>query len=225
MPAAIPIPAFRRALCLGSARLVSSAPWRFAKVIGIILAISFTFATIYLSGHGLGHQVHPIVARTAVLIAWLGGAVIALWNAGDRAKADHLDGIDALARTHGIDPHALIISRFLAVALRVTALVMLTCLPVVIASIAVSPSFSDALKRTLSLLPLAGFATAVGLVTGPLAGTCGWLAPRHGRSCLAVVVFIPWFLDGLGTTSHAGSNSILGLLGTLADLVTRVGTS
>jgi hypothetical protein len=220
---ALPLSAARRALRLSSARLVASGSWRFAKATGFVLSFWLTLAVAYLAAKGLGHEVHAVVARTAVWIAWIGGSAVALWSAGDRAKADHLEGIDLLARTHGIGPRTLALSRLLATALRVAALVLLTCLPVAFASLAASPTVSDALMRLLSLLPLVGFALSVGLVAGPLAGACGWFSPRHGRSWLIAIVLFPWSLDGLLTASRAQVGSIPGALGYLVDLVTKVG--
>ncbi len=222
-PPAQTLSAARRALRLSNARLAASGSWRFAKAAGVFLSFWLTLAVAYLAAKGFGHEVHAVVARSAVWIAWVGGSAVALWSAGDRARADHVEGIALLARTHGIEPRILAASRPMAVVLRVAALVMLTCLPVAVASLAAAPTVSDALMRLVSLLPLAGFALSVGLVAGPLAGACGWLSPRHGRSWLIAIVLFPWSLDGLLTTSRVQVGSIPGVLGFLADLVTKVG--
>jgi len=202
-----------------------SASWHLACAIAAILAAVHTIAIVILGVSGLGYQVHPVVTRTAILIAWLSGAVVALWNAGDRAGRDNAEGIAHLAGIRGISNKTLAISQLCAPGLGIAALILVACAPVILASLAAAPSVSDAVSRVASILPLGAFALCVGIVAGPLAGACGKLFPRHGRAWLAAVVLIPWSLDYMITASAAKVGSIPGMLGFLADLISQAGTS
>jgi len=208
---------------LVDARLRASGWWRFARTVGVVLAVLHTAAVIVLATNGLGHQVHSVVTRVAVLTAWFGGAAVAWWNAGNPAAADHAHGIDLLARVHGIRPQTLAFGRLCAPGLRVAALILLMSSPVLGASLASAASLNIAAWRLASVLPLVAFALSVGVVAGPIAATCGWLSPRHGRSLLFAMLVVPWSLDGMLSGSRACTRSITGMLGFVADLVTKMG--
>lgn len=212
-----------RAVQLTSARMTASLSWRLARFIGGGVAVVMTLSVVYLAVAGHGDDVQGAVTRTAVWVAWLGGTLMASWCAADRAGIDRKEGIEALARLHGIGAKELAWSRLLASTLRVSALVAFSSLPVAIAAMAASPSVGVGLSRLLSLLPLGAFALGVGLTAGAVATGCGWLSPRRGRSWLIAVVIVPWSLDGLLVPTRASVTSLPGLLGWLADLITRVG--
>ncbi len=212
-----------RSIRLASACMALSGPWRAARALSVWLAFCFTSAVVYLAAKGHGHEVHSVVSRAAVWIAWLAGTILAWWAAGDRASVDRKEGIESLARIHGIDATTLAWGRTIAATCRVAALVGLATLPVAVASMASSPSLSDGLLRLLSLLPLGGFCLGVGLTAGALACACGWLSPERGRAWLLSLVVIPWALDGVLVGARANVASLPGMLGFLADLATRVG--
>lgn len=219
-----PLPsAISRAIRLASTRMALSGAWRFALVVGAFVAFWLTLAVVYLAVKGHGDETRGVVARAGTWIAWLPGTVLAWWCAGDRAGTDRADGIERLASIHGITPSTLAWGRLLAATLRITALVALCCLPVAVASLAAAPSMHDGLLRLASLLPLAAFSVAVGLVAGAIASGCGWLSPHRGRTWLVAIVFLPWALDGVLVPTRANVASLPGMLGFLADLVTRVG--
>jgi hypothetical protein len=203
--------------------MATSGSWRFARAMGAFVAFWLTLAVVYLAAKGNGHEVHSVVTRAAVWVAWLSGSVLAWWCAADRAGIDRKEGIESLARMHGIHPRTLNIARVLTATLRTAALVALSALPVAVASLAAAPTPHDGLLRLLSLLPLGAFSLAVGLVAGALACGCGWLSPRYGRTWLTVIILLPWTLDGVLIPTRASVGSVPGLLGYLADLVTRAG--
>jgi hypothetical protein len=212
-----------RAVRLAGTRMATSGAWKFSRVIAALVAFWLTLAVVYLAVKGHGNEVQGVVTRAAVWIAWLGGTILAWWCAGDRAGVDRLEGIELLARIHGIDPRTLAWGRVLSATLRITALVGVTSIPVVFASLAAAPTLHDGLMRLASLAPLGGFALGVGLVAGALACGCGWFSPRRGRAWLTALVFVPWALDGVLVPTRANVASVPGMLGFLADLVTRVG--
>lgn len=221
-PRPLPSPLLR-AVRLASARMATSGAWRFSRVVASLVAFWLTLAVVYLAVKGHGHEVQGVVTRAAVWTAWLGGTILAWWCAGDRAGVDRLEGIEHLARSHGIDPNILAWGRVLSSTLRITALVAATSAPVLIASLAAAPTVRDGLMRLVSLLPLGGFALGVGLVAGALACGCGWLSPRRGRAWLTALIFVPWALDGVLVPTRANVASVPGMLGFLADLVTSAG--
>lgn len=221
-----PLPsALSRAVWLAGSRMAASGSWRFARVVGALVAFWLTLSVVYLAVKGHGHEVQPVVARAGTWVAWFGGTIVAWWCAGDRAGTDRSDGVEDMARIHGIAPATLAWGRLLAATVRLTALVALTCLPVALASMAAAPSLHDGLLRLASLVPLAAFSLGVGLVAGALASGCGWLSPRRGRSWLVAVVFLPWALDGVLVPTRSNVTSLPGVLGFLSDLITRMGTS
>ncbi|MFW5738819.1 MAG: hypothetical protein ACOC1F_00490 [Myxococcota bacterium] len=218
-----PPPALIRAVRLASVRMATSGAWKFARVLGALIAFWLTIAVLYLALEGHGDEVHAVIARGATWTAWLGGTVMAWWCAGDRAAVDQTDGIEDMARTYGIAPPTLAWGRVLAATTRVTALVAFSSLPIALASLAGAPTLRDGLFRLVALLPLGAFALGVGLVAGALACACGWLSPHRGRAWLTAIVLVPWTLDGLLGPSRVQVASIPGALGFLADLITRVG--
>ena len=225
-PRPLPSPLLR-AVRLASNRMTLSGSWRFARFVGAIVAFWLTISIVYLGVKGHGHEVQPVVARAGTWVAWLGGTIVAWWCAGDRAGTDRRDGIEGLAATHGITPATLALGRLLAATLRLTALVVLSCLPVALASMAAAPTVHDGLLRLASLLPLGVFGLGVGLVAGALASGCGWLSPRRGRTLvwMVAVVFLPWALDGVLVPTSSSAASLPGMLGFLADMITRMGTN
>lgn len=216
---------FPRAYALTSARLTSSASFRLARLLGVLVALFFTLAIAYLAAKGRGYEVHGVVGRSAVWIAWLCGSLVALWCAGDRNGIDRTHGIDALARLNGISPPMLQVARVVSSTFRLARLVFLSSLPVAIASLAAAPSVRDGLFRLLSLVFLALFSLCVGLLAGALACICGSLSPRHGRAWLMALVLVPWTFDGILLKTGANMGSLPGLLGRLADLIVLGGAA
>jgi hypothetical protein len=212
-----------RAVRLADWRLAESGAWRFARGVSIVLSIGFASSVVYLAIAGKGAQVAGVLARAAILNAWITGLVLGGWNATDRASADEADGILGLARCHGLPIDSLPVARALAGWWRLSLLVLLGTLPVAAASIASAPTLSLVAWRLASLAPLALFSCGVGLVGGALASACGVWTPRHGKSLLAAIVVLPWALDGVLLVGHAHVGSLPGILGFLATLTATMG--
>ena len=212
-----------RAVRLAGWRMATSGPWRFARGVGVLVALFFTLAVVFLGIKGHGDEVLSVTARAVTWTAWIGGSVVAWWCAGDRAAIDRNEGIADLARIHGIDDKQLAMARGVAATLRVTALVFLVGTPVALTSAAASPSLRDGLLRIAAWSALVPFSVGCGVVAGAVACACGAIAPKRGRSLFAIVVLAPWLLDGLFVGTRGDVGSLPGVLAFLADLVTRIG--
>ena len=205
-------------------RLAASRHWRAARALSVLISVFFTLSVLYLALRGQGARVGNVPARAALVLAWTSGALVAWWNATDRASADRTDGIASLAQCHGLSLASLPAARAVAASLRLSVLLMLALLPVALASVFAAPGMTLLLSRLAALIPLALFAVAAGLVGGAVASACGALSPRHGRSLLTAIVLLPWALDGVVTAGRAGAGSLPGMLSALASLASRMGS-
>lgn len=212
-----------RAVQLSSWRLAASGSWRFARGATIALSAWFALSVVYLGLKGQGVHVAGVLGRAAIVIGWVAGVIVSWWSATDRAGADEVDGVIGLARCHGLPLEWMPLARALAAWARLFLLVLAALLPVLIATIAASPSLALVAWRSSALLPIMLYACAVGLVGGALASACGAISPRRGRSLLAALVLVPWALDGVFVGGHAHAGSLPGLLGFLATLASRMG--
>jgi hypothetical protein len=212
-----------RCMRLTDWRIAGSGGWRVARAGAGAASVLFTLAIVYLALRGQGALTAGILGRSAVVIGWIAGLGVAWWSATDRAAADRDDGWSALARSHGLAEESLALARAATSLLRLSLLVSACMLPVVVASVAASPSWQVAGWRLAALLPVLLFALCVGVVGGAFASVCGVLSPRHGRALLAAVVLLPWALDGVFIAGRARVGSLPGLLGFLADLASQIG--
>ena len=204
-------------------RLSRSLAWKFARFFAVLVSVGFTLAVVILAVNGRTQGVHAVVGRTCVVLAWLTSPWVAWWTASDRAQVDRKEGVEDLARLHGIDATSLRWGRGIAATVRLALLVLACATPVVVATLACAPTPGAALRSLVAFVPLAGFSIGVGLVGGGLATACGVLAPSRGRTLFLATVVAPWLLDGVVTGARAGVSSIPGLLGLLADLSAGMG--
>ena len=204
-------------------RLAESGAWRFACVGCIALSAWFALSVVYLGLKGQGLQVAGVLSRAAVVIGWYAGLIVSWWSATDRAGADQSDGVIGLARCHGLSADSMPLARALAAWARLTALVWVSTLPILIATVATAPTLALAGWRLTALVPLTLYAGGVGLVGGALASACDVASPRHGRPLLAALVLVPWSLDGVLLAGRAQAGSLPGILGFLATLAGRMG--
>ncbi len=199
-------------------RLSRSTAWKMARFVALLAAVLFTGAVVVLGAKGHTAGIQGVVARACVVVAWLTMPLVAWWAASDRARIDRDEGMEALARIHGMDERDLAAGRVVAATVRLAVLVWCATAPVLAAVAATAPTMQAALRTVAAMVPLAGFAVGAGLMGGGLASLCGVVAPSRGRSLWAAVVLVPWMLDGMVTSARAEVSSIPGLLGFLADL-------
>lgn len=219
-----PARSFARLVQLAGWRLAASGSWKAARVIAVLLSAFFTLSILYLALRGHGARVGNVPARAALVLAWTSGIVVAWWNATDRSAADRSDGIASLARCHGLSTAPLPAARAVAASIRLSVLLLLSVLPVAVASVLASPHWPLTLWRLAALAPLTLFAVTAGLIGGALASACGAVSPRHGRSLLTAIVLLPWALDGIVTAGRAGAGSLPGLLSAIASMASRMGS-
>jgi hypothetical protein len=199
-------------------RLSRSIAWKMARFVALLVAVVFTTAVVVLGAKGHVAGMQGVVGRACVVVAWLATPLVAWWAAGDRARIDRDEGMEALARIHGVDAHDLARGRVVAATVRLAVLVWCATAPVLVAVAATAPTMQAAWRTVEATAPLAGFAIGAGLTGGGLASLCGVIAPSRGRSLWAAVVLVPWMLDGMMSSTRAEVSSIPGLLGFLADL-------
>jgi hypothetical protein len=204
-------------------RLWSSGWAKAALWLSVAAGVLFALFVLVLAAKGRAHEVVPVARRCALVVAWIAGTLLGAWCASDLPARDEADGVAALGARHGLGAADLGAGRALAATLAVASLVLGASLVPALAVLAVSPSWHALGRRLLALLPLAAFAAGVGVVAGALASACGAVAPRRARSLLAALIFVPWALEGALWPAHASVGSLPSLLGSLADLVVRVG--
>jgi hypothetical protein len=184
-----------------------------ARVYAVLLSISVT-GTIWFLVRRFGPDVTTVslVARAAALLTWIAGGVAALALAAPPKDVALVNGIAALASSHGLDDRTIARAE-LAATIRVLAEVIF----VPVAGIALFVSLFVA-RGTLDggIWPILGsvlFAAVAAILIGVVVVACRWWGGRRGRALLLTMVLVPFVLADLLLPARSGELlSIPGIL-------------
>jgi hypothetical protein len=173
---------------------------RIARALGWLASFGFAVA-LGVSSLGFDSQnLNSIVVGALGWLSWIPGGLAALFLARDLHSLDVQSGLTALAVQRGHSPRAFAWARILATMQEVTTAVARPGLVLSILSLALSPSISIALGRSLVALAVVAYSIALGVLLGGLARWSAATSPRHGPSLLVAVVIGPHLAQGVWTS-------------------------
>jgi hypothetical protein len=184
---------------------------RFARFASFTLAFVFVASVVALriseGSRAATASLQTSVARWAL---WGVAMTVALAASHRRTLADRRDGFELLADMNGLGGGSQLLARAGAGFWLSLRLMLLPCLAVGIASLAVSGSGPIALDRARVLAAVAGYAVVVSLVLPPLAALFESFSPKRGRSAFIAALL---FSAALAELANDPMFSILGWLG------------
>jgi hypothetical protein len=169
------------------ARLGAQLGKLFAWLIGTGYAVSL----LLLARATGGELLHAPVVDALRWLSWLTAGLVALSVAAATKQPAELEPLAALAAQRGFGPGAVRDARGLAGVRRIVRLTLPPALLLSLLAFGLSGSLGSALSRLWLGLGVVGYCFVLALLLGGLAHVAATLAPRHGRSLLLLLLFVP----------------------------------
>lgn len=184
---------------------------RFARFASVTVAFVFVASVIALRiSEGPRAATASLQTSAARWSLWGVAMAVALAASHRRTLADRRDGFELLADMNGLVGGGQLLARAFAGFWLSLRLMLLPCLAVGIASLAVSGSGKVAFDRARVLAAVTGYAVVVSLVLPPLAALFENLSPRRGRTVFIAALL---FSAALAELANDPMFSVLGWLG------------
>ncbi|MBL8744107.1 MAG: hypothetical protein JNK04_23530 [Myxococcales bacterium] len=203
-------------------RLVATGWGKLARAASFTLAFVFVASVVSLRvSEGPRAATASLQTSVAEWSLWGVAMAVALAASHRRTLADRRDGFELLADMNGLGSGGQLLARAGAGFWLSLRLMLLPCVTVGLASLAVSSSGRVALDRARVLAAVTGYAVVTSLVLPSLGALVEQLSPRRGRSALIAILLLS---AALAELANDPMFSLLGWLGAaLRAMLTALG--
>lgn len=192
-------------------RLALTGWGKFARFASVTLAFVFVASVIALRiSEGPRAATASLQTSAARWSLWAVAMTVALAASHRRTIADRRDGFELLADMNGLGGGSQLLARAAAGFWLSLRLMLLPCVSVGIASLAVSGTGEIAFDRARVLAAVTGYALVVSLVLPPLAAVFESLSPKRGRTVFIAALLVS---AALAELTNDPMFSVLGWLG------------
>jgi hypothetical protein len=169
---------------------------RFARFAGVCIVVGFSaailsVATLSDSRPGI------LVVRALGWLSWFVAGSAALSAARDLAALDERDGVTDLVAARGFHGPALGPARILAAALRIFRLTAVPALLLGLLTLVLARSGTELASRALLCATVVGYLALLAGALGALSRWSAALSPRHGKSVMLALLFVPELLQSV----------------------------
>ena len=179
-------------MTLSGCRLRTLLGVRVARLSGWAIASGFGCAMLVARLGASGAAAEALAVQAVAWLAWLSAGPAALSSARDLAARDAKEGILALALQRGHSALALRSARGLATVSTIATVVGAPTAALAVLMVVLSDTLETAAMRALLGAAMLAYVLCLSVVLGAVARWASALAPRHGRTTFAALVFGPY---------------------------------
>ena len=180
-----------RLVLLLDARQQTLFGMRVARWFGGAIALGYAIAMLVLATSGAAVVADVLVVRALGWLSWLAAGAAALSAARDLAALDTQQGMVALAAQRGFSGYLLEPARTAAAAYAITRVLAIPALALALLALALSPGIGLIGPRVVLCAAVLAYSALLGVTLALLARWSSALSPRHGRSVMLGLVFLP----------------------------------